>query len=120
MLTISGSIIVWDQFVYRIPHLFVGFYFLPCLASLLFGIDRSGALNQVTLSACLNAMEIASAWQMALIILGLQRGFDGCRLTVMSLSTGSFLRSRAVISKTFKNKKLHRELLQFIALPEGS
>ncbi len=57
-----------------IPHLFVGFYFLPCLASLPFGIDRSGALNQVTLSASLNAMEIASAWQMALMILGSQPG----------------------------------------------
>eukprot|EP00434_Breviolum_minutum_P025959 symbB.v1.2.022951.t1/scaffold2067.1/size90749/11 len=31
---------------------------------------RSGALNQVTLSTSLNAMEIASAWQMALVILG--------------------------------------------------
>lgn len=75
--------------------------------------DRSGALNQVTLSTSLNAMEIASAWQMALVILGSPA--LGLMAVGCPLSAGSFLRSTAMISKY---KKLYRE--QFIALAEGS
>ena len=78
-------------------------------------------MNQVTLSTSLNAMEIASAWQMALVILGSPPlGFDGRLITVMCLKLKwEFLE---VYCHDIKKQETLQgtTVVQFIAFAEGS